>query len=222
MRLACALAFVTATQIQAAEPARFDTIVRRDIFAGFNGDDKALARGIKKCEAALKKNAKNAEAMVWLGAAHAFQAGQAFQAKNAERGMSLWGRGLKEMDDAVKLDPNNPGVRIPRAAVLLPASRTAPPFIAKPLLRKALDDFETIYKLQKKDLDKLGTHPRGELRMGLADVYRRLGKAGESEQQLQAVVKELPDSAYAKRAKRWLAAEPTAKLVHNCIGCHRD
>jgi hypothetical protein len=205
-----------------AKPVRFDNLVRQDLFAGFNGDEDALARGLKKCDDALAKDPKNAEALVWRGAARVFQAGQAFKKNNPAEGMALWTTGLKDMDDAITLAPNTVGVRIPRAAVLMPASRAAPPAMGKPLLTKALDDFQTIYKLQEKHLDRLGTHPHGELRMGLADVYRRLGENEKSAEQLNAVVKELPDTKYAARAKEWLAAPADAALTHTCIGCHKN
>jgi len=199
---------------------RFDLIVREDLFAGFNGDDAALAKGLKACDAALAKNPKHAEALVWRGAARVYQAGQLFQAKKPAEGFQSYTAGLKDMDDAVKLEPKNAGVRIPRAAVLMPASAGMPDVMAKPLLETVRGDLETIYELQKNDLHKLGTHPKGELRMGLADVYRKLKQADKARAQLDAVVKELPDSKYAKRAKEWLAAKPDAKLSHGCIGCH--
>ena len=205
----------------AAEP-RFDAVVREDLFAGFKGDAEALARGAKSCDDALAKNPKNAEALVWRGAAKVFRAGQLFGAGKAATAMPLWTAGLKDMDDAVALEPNNVGVRIPRAAVLLPSARNAPPAMGKPLLKKALGDFEAIEAAQTAagQLDKLGTHPRGELRMGLADTYRLMGDADKSKAQLDAVLKELPDTKYAKRATEWLAAKPDAKLAHDCIGCH--
>ena len=206
----------------AAAEARFDTQVREDLFAGFSGDAEALARGSKTCDDALAKNPKHAEALVWRGAAKVFRAGQLFGAGKAATAMPLWIGGLKDMDDAVALEPKNVGVRIPRAAVLLPAARNAPPAMGQPLLNKALADFEAIDAMQAaaKQLDKLGTHPRGELRMGLADTYRLLGDAEKSKAQLDAVLKELPGTKYATRAAEWLAAKPDAKLVHNCIGCH--
>lgn len=203
------------------ESERFDKVVREDLFAGFNGDSEALARGLKKCEETLAKNPKHAEALVWRGAARVFQSSQEFQNKKIAEGMKLWNSGLKDMDDAVAINPNNVGVRIPRAAVLLPAARNAPPAMGKPLLDKALNDFETVYQRQKNDLSQLGTHPRGELRMGLADVYRMKGDLVKSNEQLELVKKELPDTKYAKRAADWLAAKPDAKLEHTCIGCHR-
>jgi tetratricopeptide (TPR) repeat protein len=203
------------------KPQRFDLEVREDLFAGFAGDEEALKRGLAKCEEAIKKEPKHAEALVWRGAARVYMAGKLFGAKKQAEALPIWVSGLADMDEAVKLEPKNAGVRIPRASVLVPAARNTPPAIGKPLLEKAMEDFQTIYELQKNDLDRLGTHPRGELRMGLADVYRLMGKADQSREQLEAVVKELPDTKYASRAKEWLAAKPQAKLAHNCIGCHR-
>ena len=52
-----------------ARTERFDNVVREDLFAGFAGDADALARGLKKCDEALAKNPKHAEALVWRGAA---------------------------------------------------------------------------------------------------------------------------------------------------------
>jgi hypothetical protein len=201
---------------------RFDLVVREEIFAGFGGDEEALKRGESKCEKALTLNPKNAEAMVWLGAVKVFKAGGLFGRNKPLEAFPLWTSGLKSMDDAVKLDPDNVGVRIPRASVLLPAARNTPPAMSTPLLKTVLADFEYIYKKQVDHLDSLGTHPRGELRMGLADTYRLLGKLDSSKEQLEAIAKELPDTEYATRAKEWLAAEPTKKLAHNCLGCHTN
>ncbi len=66
-------------------------------------------------------------------------------------------------------------------------------------------------------LSEIGEHPLGELRMGLADVHRSLGDLEKSKIHLEAVMKELPNTEYAKEAEKWLAAKPTAKLAHNCI-----
>ncbi len=205
-----------------AAAERFDLLVREDLFAGFAGDVEALDRGVAVCDATLAKNPKHAEALVWRGAARVFKSGRLFGAGKAIQALPLWTAGLKDMDDAVALDPKNVGVRIPRAAVLLPAARNAPPAMGRPLLKKALGDFEAIEKAQSgaKELDKLGAHPRGELRMGLADTYRLMGEADKSKAQLEMIVADLPGTRYAKRAAEWLAAKPDARLAHNCIGCH--
>ena len=199
---------------------RFDKLVREDLFAGFGGDDAALKRGLDRCEATLAASPKHAEALVWRGAVRVFQSSKLFGTGQILAGMSLWSKGIQDMDDAVAIAPEYPGVRIPRAAVLLPAARSTPAAMSKPLLARVLDDYQTIAQLQAKQLDKLGTHPLGELRMGLADVYRLSGDTAKSREQLELVKQQLPNSEYAQRAQVWLDAQPDAKLVHNCIGCH--
>ena len=196
--------------------------VREDIFAGFSGNDKALNRGITKCDEALKLNPKHAEAMVWKGAAGVYLAGKSILANQTSEGMALLNKSLKEMDEAVKLEPRNLGVRVPRGAILLSAGRNAPSILGKPLIEKALVDFQTIYEQQKDNLTSLGTHPQGELRMGLADMYRALGQFDQSNTQLQGIVKDMPNTRYAAEAKDWLAAKKEARLEHRCIGCHRE
>ena len=209
---------------QAAPPSvdaeRFDKLVREDLFAGFGGDEVALARGLALCEATLQGHPDHAEALVWRGAVRVFQASQLFGKKEMVAGFKLWSAGIDDMDQAVKLAPDYPGVRIPRAAVLLPAARGTPPAMSAPLLRRVRDDFETIARLQAHQTKKLGTHPLGELRMGLADVYRLSGDQAQSREQLNLVLRDLPDTDYATRAKDWLAAPADAKLAHACIGCH--
>ncbi|MEL7337338.1 MAG: hypothetical protein AAFN70_14180, partial [Planctomycetota bacterium] len=170
---------------------RFDETVREDLFAGFDGDANAMKRGLEKCRVTLEKNPDHAEALVWQGAGKMFLSGQAFSKGNLPTGMKLWGESIAEMDRAKKLEPENIGVLIPRAAVMINAGRNAPGLMGRPLLVSVRDDFLETYKRQKKTFDQLGDHSRGELRMGLADVFRLLGQTEESRQQLMLVKKEL-------------------------------
>lgn len=199
---------------------RFDKLVREDMFAGFGGDEAALLRGLATCDAALQDKPDHAEALVWRGAARIFRSADLFGKGSFITGLKLWNSGLEDMDRAVQLEPSNPGVRIPRAAVLMPAARNAPKAMGRPLLDRALDDYLTMTRLQADKIARLGEHPWGELRMGLADVYRQRGDLPNSKRQLELVRAERPETEYAKRAAEWLGAPDDARLVHGCIGCH--
>ena len=211
---------------------RFDYEVREDLFAGFAGDAEALARGLATCEAKLKAEPEHAQAMVWRGAGRMFLAGQKFQTGDTLGGFTLWSQALADMDRAVEIEPDDIGVRIPRAAVLVGAGRNAPPAMGRPLLEKVRGDFELILETHEGHIaaaaakgrtvtpSDIGEHPWGELRMGLADVYRLLGEREKSRAQLEAVRADLPGTDYATRAGEWLRAEPDATLAHNCLGCH--
>src|SRR5207244_1070523 len=111
---------------QQAATTRFDFLVREDFFSGMAGNREAFNRAMKVCEDALAKNPKHAEAMVWHGSGLLFLSGQAFQAGDLNRGMDLWQRGEKEMNDAVALEPNNIGTLIPRGATLIESSKHVP------------------------------------------------------------------------------------------------
>jgi len=161
----------------AAAQERFDMRVRNDFFAGFAGNQEALDRAMKICEEELARNPGNAAALVWHGSGVFFESRNHFRSGDRAKGMEFWERGLGEMDKAVTMAPDTLGVRIPRGAVLLTASRALPSAeMAHPLIEKGVGDFERALDIQKPYFDTLGTHPRGELLIGLADGYARLGK----------------------------------------------
>jgi hypothetical protein len=201
---------------------RFDDVVRGDFFAGFSGNKEALERGMKTTEDLLAKDPNHAEALVWHGGGLLTRAGEAFQEGDFQNAMALWGDGLKEMDRAVELAPANLGVRIPRGATLITASRFTPPEMAKTILEAGVADFEAVLKLQEPYFSKLGTHPRGELLTGLADGWSRLGNQQKARQYFERITMELSGSVYEERARAWLENKPEAKspAFFNCAGCH--
>jgi len=200
---------------------RFDLRVRTDFFAGFAGDQQALDRAMKLCEEELGRNPADAEALVWHGSGLFFQSGQFFKAGDRTKGGEYWQRGLGEMENAVKIAPDNIGVIIPRGATLLTASRNLPnPEMAHPLIETGLADFEHTLEIQKLYFDKLGTHPRGELLIGLADGYARLGKEEQARIYFERIRATLAGTPYAANAEKWLAGKSLAPRESGCIGCH--
>ncbi len=159
---------------------RFDMKVRNYFFAGLAGDTSSLQKGMKICEDILARDPKQPEALVWHGMGLVQQSQEAFQKGDQQNGAVLWQRGLDEMDQAETIAPNDLGVRIVRGAVLLVASQYLPTEAAHPLIEKGLSDYEKAYSVQGPDLSHLGTHKSGELMIGMADAYARLGQARQS------------------------------------------
>jgi tetratricopeptide (TPR) repeat protein len=218
--IAFLIGFLSTIRSAPAQETRFDLKVREDFFAGFTGNQEALDRGMKACEATLAADPKNAEAMVWHGSGLYFAAGQAFRSGDQQKGMDLWTRGLKEMQTAVDLAPDSVGVRIPRGAVLLTGSRFAPPDMAKPLIEQGVSDYQRAFDMQKDHLATLGSHPRGELLFGLAEGYGRLGDEAKAREYFDLILKDLPGTAYAKRANAWMEAKSLPVEQTRCVGCH--
>ncbi|MBN9660755.1 MAG: hypothetical protein J0H49_21365 [Acidobacteria bacterium] len=205
---------------QQAKAVRFDHIVRNDFFAGLSGDKEAFVRAMRASEETLKSDPKNAEALVWHGAGLFSQSGQAFQSGDLQKGQEMWTQGIAEMDEAVRLRPDRPATRIPRGSAMLTASRFVPQERKAALLERAVADFSHMYELQKDSLDKLGTHPRGELLMGLADGYDRSGEKEKAKALLTRVVNEMGPTVYGQRAQKWLETGDLPVMQRNCIGCH--
>ena len=214
------LGFCTAPAARAAEPVRFDHVVRNDFFAGFSGNAEALKRGMEKTAQVLSAEPNNAEALVWHGAGLFYQSGQAFQSGDNQKGMEMWGKGLGMMDQAVALAPDAIGVRIPRGAAMMQTSHFGPPAQQKELLSRAVSDYQRAYDLQKDGIATMATHPKGELLIGLADGLERTGEAEKSKEFLRQLVNEMPDTPYGRNAEKWLAGEKVGPRQRGCLGCH--
>jgi tetratricopeptide (TPR) repeat protein len=220
LRLILALAFAQAPAAPA--PQRFDMVVRSDFFAGFGGDAGRLQKAMDVCERALAEDPANAEALVWHGSGLAFQAGSAFRRGDGQTGMDLWSRGLAEMDRAVALEPDNVGVRIPRGAMLLQATRNMSPERARPLIEKGVADYEHVLELQAPYFSTLGDHPKGELLFGLAEGYSRLGQTDKARLYFNRLVADAPGSGQTPKAKQWLDDGTLPKPQGlGCVGCHK-
>lgn len=209
----------------AAPPApapRFDELVRSDFFAGLAGDKEKLDRAMKVAEDTLAKNPKNAEAMVWHGGGVYFESKDWYMKGDYVKGGQFMQDGLREMDEAVALAPDNIGVLIPRAAVLLGSAPHVPmPDMARQMFEKATGDYEKILRIQADDFATMPVHSRGELLGALAEGWHALGNDEKSRGYLQRMVKDAPNSAYAKKAAALLEAlPPKGPLGATCLGCH--
>jgi tetratricopeptide (TPR) repeat protein len=203
-----------------ASQDRFDMKVRNYFFAGLAGDAASLQKGMKFCEDILANDPKQPEALVWHGMGLVSQSREAFKKGDQQDGASLWQRGLDEMDQAAALAPNDLGVRIVRGAVLLVASQYVSSEAAHPLIEKGLSDYEKAYSIQGPDLSHLGTHKSGELMIGIADAYARLGQPDQAQHWFERIQKDLPGTPYAQSAATWLETKTLTPRQAGCLSCH--
>jgi tetratricopeptide (TPR) repeat protein len=206
---------------QADEP-RFDHQVRNLFFSGFSGNQENLQEGMKRCQEVLAKDPKHAEALVWHGGGLMFLAGREFREGRGENGMKMFNQGLQQMDEAVALEPNRIGVRIPRGAVLLTTSRFMGPDnpMTAGLIKRGLSDYEKAHELQKEKIADMSDHSRGELLFGIAEGSSRAGDTAKAETFFNEILRLMPETPYAKRAQIWLKDRKLAPNQTGCIGCH--
>jgi hypothetical protein len=88
------------------------------------------------------------------------------------------------------------------------------------LIEKGIADFEKAYELQAPYLSKLGTHPLGELLIGLADGYSRLGNQERAYVWFERIQKEMKGTPYEKSATIWFETKTLAPAQAGCLGCH--
>ena len=204
---------------EAERPPRFDYLVRADFFAGVAGDEARLAKAIDLCERTLAANPKQPEALVWHGAGLVVRAGQAFLKGDMAAGGPLIDRGLAEMAEAVSLAPDNPGVLIPRAAVLLEATGRMPPEMARPLLESAVQNYEHVLEIQAPIFATLGAPGAS---CGLADGWHRLGDHDKARRYFDRLLADAPTSGQAPKAREWIATGTVPKSSGaSCVGCHK-
>jgi tetratricopeptide (TPR) repeat protein len=219
--IAWLVAFVLSTG-QGPANQRFDYLVRADFFAGAAGDAARLQHAKTVCEEALATNPKHAEALVWHGSILFVEAGRAFGSGDFAAGGQLFQRAVQEMNDAVSLAPDNPGVLIPRGAVLIEGTRAMQPEMAKPLLESAVKNYEHVLEIQQPVWSTLGDHAKGELLFGLADASARLGRPEKAREYFNRLVADAPASGETPRAKVWLETGTVPKANGlGCVGCHK-
>ncbi len=217
-----ALGIVISTMAVPLLAQRFDNLVRADFFAGYRGDTARLARGMEICEKALANNPKDAPALVWHGGGLFYLSGEKFREGDWRAGLEMQNRGMTEMDDAVALRPDSLETLIPRGATLLASAPYFPDdATARPIVLKAVADYEKVDRLQTAADAQRAVHSRGELYGGLAVGYRLLGDRDNATKYLKRIVAELPGTPYAAKANEWLAHPDTVKKSDRfCLGCH--
>jgi len=199
---------------------RFDYQVRDDMFRAFGGNEAAFKSAMATIEEKLKEQPDHGEALVWRGAGRTWMAGRVLESGDTAGARAMAAAGMADMDRALALEPNNIGVLIPRAAVLLAMARNQRDAARKQeLAGQAAASFETALALRQPAFDRLGQHNRGEYLSGLAESWALTGNQVAAERYLRRILVELPNSRYAERAAAKLANwEDRGPL--NCQSCH--
>lgn len=202
---------------------RFDMLVRDEFFDGLFGDMEQLDRGMRFCEKVLVKHPRHAEALVWHGGGLLSRSSAAYSKGDSSLGDQLFQRGLKEMDDAEKYEPQNMGVKIGRAATLIGISESGfdpSDKQGRKLLQSAVRDYEKILAWQQPKFASLPIHNRGELLFGLASGWSMLGNDQKTRAYLERIKRDCKGSSYEKEAQSLLEMKPRPVVAHTCQGCH--
>jgi hypothetical protein len=199
------------------------TLVREDIFAGLLDDDlDRLAQGEKSIEILLEQRpADKPSLLVWKAATIMYRAVRAREAGRTQEFEEKYGQASELLSQARKLGGNDPGVAAATGGIYTMLADRLPEKLRGEAWSAAYDCYRALWKFQGRFVDKLPTHLRGELLGGLAQSAQRTGRTQELAEYLDKIVAVLPDTPYARIAKRWQSDPKTAadtRII--CLTCH--
>jgi tetratricopeptide (TPR) repeat protein len=201
------------------------TLVREDLFAGWQADDlERHERGMKNIELLLEQRPHaKADLLAWKGGGKYFGAILAHEAKKSEAFEALYQEALALFAEARKLDPKSGGVpAIVGGSNVLFADRLPEKHRAK-AWSEAYDHFLILWGQQSEFVDRMPVHIRGELLAGLAQSAQRTGRQEELGQYLDKIMELLPGTAYEREAQRWKDNPERAATGNiSCKSCHSD
>ena len=186
----------------------FVTEYRQKFFAVFRGDVKTFNTAYADIQAMLKKDPKDARALVWLGNGQTIKAIQANLKGNKEEAMRLLPISRKSLDDAVAMRPNDYNIYMMRAATLYVQAQYMPNVeMPRENWEKIRDDCKKL--IDTTPIPKQGNasiHVKGETYGELGVAYVKLGDKANARKTFKKLAEMLPDTPFAERAKKELAA----------------
>jgi hypothetical protein len=226
-------AWVVATSLaaaaQAPEPPVTDTrltvhtLVREDVFAGFQQNDVArLARAEKNLELlTASRPAERASVLAWQGAAALTRAVHAHERTQPGPFAAHYRQALDAFAEAMRLGPDTVGVfAVVGGANVSVADRLPPPQRAAGW-EQAYAAYQRLWQMQGETVTMLPLHHKGELLAGLAQTAQRTGRVDELAAHLARILTLMPDTPYAARAQEWKDTPSTqAGSTIACRTCH--
>jgi len=180
---------------------------RAEFFAVFRGDVKRFENAFAEIEALVKKDPKDARAMVWLGNGQTVRAGLGYLQKKPDEARPLMVLSRQTLDRAVALSPEDPNIYMMRAATLYVQGMVAPP---EDMPRRAWetlrDDLRKFIAFVGDRMPRASIHLRGETYGELGIAYLRLDEPKRAVVAFRKVIELCPGTAYEDRARRELIA----------------
>jgi len=176
---------------------------RQKFFSVFRGDFKMFNAAYAEIEAMVKKNPKDARAMVWLGNGQTVRAGSARMLNPKADQRAVLAESRRILDAAVVLSPNDPNIYMMRAATLYIQGQYWPADqLPRSLWETLRDDCERFIKyIGPNRMTKVSIHVRGETYGELGIAYKMLGDKENAIKTFEKLIQVNPGTRYAERAK---------------------
>lgn len=185
----------------------FIVAYRKRYFAVFRGDFATFRKAHDEIRAMVRKNPKDARALVWLGNGQTIEAGL-LKPRNLKAANRLLAESRQTLDRAVALRPNDPNIYMMRAATLYSQGQY---WSAKELPRSVWttlrDDCRRFIRFLRPDrISRVSVHIRGETFGELGIALKNLGDRAGAKAAFRRVIELCPGTPYEERARKEIAA----------------
>ena len=201
------------------------TLVREDVFAGWRANDmERYARAEKNIDLLLEQRpGEKAELLAWKGGTKLYRALLALEAGKTEEFERDYQESLDLFAEAKKLGPKHPAVAAIVGGSYVFFGDKLPEKYQGAAWSMGYDNYQILWAMQGKAVDRLPLHIKGELLAGLAQSAERTGRKEQLDEYLDKIIEVLPDTGYERIAKQW-KADPSmaAKGNISCKSCHNE
>ena len=179
---------------------------RQKFFAVFHGDFKTFDKAYAEIGTMVRKNPKDARALVWLGNGQTVKAGVLLMSKKKDESLRLLAKSRETLDRAVRLRPEDPNIYMMRAVTLYIQGQYWPAGVPRSNWEKLRDDcLKFIQWLGPDRVRRASIHVRGETYGELGIAYTKLGDKAKAREAFEKVIELDPHTDYATRAKKEIA-----------------
>jgi tetratricopeptide (TPR) repeat protein len=186
----------------------FVTEYRQKFFALFRGDVKTFEGAYAEIGEMLRKDPKDARALVWLGNGQTIKAIQSNMKGKKDEAQGWLDKSRKSMDDAVKLRPKDYNIYMMRAATLYLQAQYLPGWtMPRSNWEKIRDDCKRLIDTTPVTRQaNASIHVKGETYGELGIAYVKLGDKKNARKTFQKLIEMLPGTPFAERAAKELKA----------------
>jgi hypothetical protein len=180
---------------------------RKEFFAVFRGDFARFRRALTEIERMVEQNPSDARALVWRGNGRMVEAGLAMLQNREEEAKNLLGQSHRDMDQAVRLTPDDPNIYMMRAATLLLIHQRFPrEWTTRSLYDRLRDDaVKFIAYIGPDRMSRVSIHLRGEAYACLAIASEGLGLRSAARKAWQTLTEINRGTEYETKALAELA-----------------
>lgn len=185
---------------------------RKRYFAVFRGDFATFRKAHAEIKAMVRKNPKDARALVWLGNGQTIEAG-ILKLTDAKAATALLAESRRNLDRAVALRPKDPNIDMMRAATLYSQGQYwSAESLPRSVWTTLRDDCRRfIAFVGPERMPRVSTHVRGEAYGELGIALKNLGDYRGAKEAFTRLIQLCPGTAYEERARKEIAALPSRR-----------